>query len=61
MTTNNREELFKISSKSICHKCSNIDKKCSLVAKVCETDSKIGKGFVAKCTKFNKPFDEEKK
>lgn len=59
--TTNRDELFKISPKALCHKCKNIDQKCSLVTKVCDTDSKIGKGYVVKCTKFNMPFETEKK
>lgn len=47
-------DLFKKSNKSICHNCRNINEKCSLVTKVCGTDSKIGYSFVQKCSKFNK-------
>jgi len=56
----NRDEPFKISKKSICHGCINIDQKCNFVWKNCETDSKEGKAFVSKCTKFNKPMSKEK-
>lgn len=57
--TNFREELFKLSSKSVCHTCINIDKKCALVWKNCGTDSKIGKAFISSCTKYNVPLDEK--
>ena len=57
---NFREELFKLSKKAICHGCSNIENKCAMVQKVCDTDAKIGKGYVSRCTKLNKPIDSEK-
>ena len=34
--------------------CFNISNKCDDVSKLCGTDSKIGLGFVVKCSMFNK-------
>lgn len=51
-------EIFKKSNKSICHKCSNFNEKCSMVSKYCETDNKIGLGFVVRCSRFNKELIE---
>jgi hypothetical protein len=55
----NSFETFKISKKSICHSCFNINEKCSMVHKSCNTDSKIGKSFVAKCSKYNKDMSAD--
>lgn len=32
-----------------------------MVSKTCETDSKIGKGYVSRCSRFNLPLVEVKK
>ncbi len=56
--TTNREELFKISSKSICHQCKKIDEKCAMKWKNCQTDAKVGKAYVSSCTDFE---DKNKK
>ena len=49
-------EIFKESEKSLCHDCFNINEKCARVSKVCGTDSKIGRAFIERCSKFNKPI-----
>ena len=58
--TNYSQEPFKISLKSMCLRCSNINERCSFVSKTCETDSKIGKGYVSRCSMFNKDMNENK-
>jgi hypothetical protein len=53
-------EPFKISQKSICHKCLNLKESCSLVSKTSGTDSRIGYSFIMSCSKFNKPIEDRK-
>lgn len=47
-------ELFKVSKKSICHSCKNIDIMCGQFSKICGTDNKEKLACVNSCAMFNK-------
>lgn len=51
----NEIEVFKISKKSICHECSNINEVCNMkVSMTCGTDGPAGLAFVQRCGSLNK-------
>lgn len=46
-------EIFKISKQSICRTCEKFNEICNLVTfKICGTDRKIGKAYVASCASY---------
>ena len=50
-----KREIFKHSSKSICHQCIYLDDKCEKkVLMWCKTDRKIQKAYVFKCDRYEK-------
>lgn len=60
LSTIQNSDRFKVSKKSLCHKCTNIEKTCNLRASiVCGTDSDVGLAFVMKCAHFNKPMEDK--
>lgn len=52
-------EVFKISKKSVCNSCFNINHECSLLSgKSCGTDTKVGYAFIESCSWLNKKITE---
>ena len=48
-----KRQLFKISKKSLCNKCTKLQDICGAdINKVCGTDSKIQLAYVVKCQKY---------
>ena len=55
-------DKFKLSKKSICHKCINIDEVCDMRVSIsCGTDSKVAASFVETCSSYNKTIGESAK
>ncbi len=53
-------EKFKISKKSLCNKCFNVNEICNNTThKMCETDRIIGYSFVKSCSSYNKEIKNE--
>lgn len=55
------KDRFKLSTKSICHQCSNIHESCFDASKRAGgSDPKSGTSFIDKCGSFNKPIEPKK-